>query len=75
MVRLVYKGREIGKVCGKARKFGMRYPSGHTEIYIPLSLISNEEKQGSVVTDLELSFDVPDWYYEKNKEKLKNNLL
>ncbi len=74
-MRLVFKGRAIGNIHGKTRRVGMVINGNDQVVYIPLSLISNEVRTGKDVTDLELSFDVPDWYYEKNKEKLRSNVL
>jgi len=69
-MRLVFKGRAIGRIHGKTRLVYTDYRKNQM-LFIPLSLITNEVRTGSDVTDLELSFDVPDWFYEKNKERLE----
>ena len=68
---LTFKGRAIGSLYGRTRKVGLVYNGIDHVCYIPLSLITNEKITGYEVTDREMTLQVPDWFYEKNKSKLE----
>lgn len=68
-ITLRYGGKSIGKVFGKAQRFGW----GDDEIFIPLSLIHNKRKEVGFAGTMDTVFEVPYWFYEKNKNKLTIN--
>jgi len=73
-MRLKFVGKSIKGIRGKAYGFA----SGHfleDSIYIPTSLMTNIEKSTTSLGDEKqvpvIEFDVPDWFYNKNADKLK----
>jgi hypothetical protein len=72
-MRLRFVGRSIKGIRGKAYGFAV----GNfleDSIYIPLSLMSNVEKSFVEMGDKKnvpaIEFDVPEWYCNKNLDKL-----